>query len=123
MVRPVARPGCGPWYGLGLASGLERKSGWSAGEDRTPDGMQRLLNAAMWDPDRVRDALGRFGVARLGDSGAVLIAAESGFEKAGLHSAGVQRQYTGTTGKITNCQVEVFVAYAVPSNKEPGACR
>jgi SRSO17 transposase len=103
---------------LGLASGLERKNGWTLAEyagNAVPDGMQRLLNAAVWDQDAVRDALGRYVAARLGDPGGVLIADETGFEKTGRHSAGVQRQYTGTAGKITNCQVGVFLAYAVPS--------
>jgi SRSO17 transposase len=106
------------WYVLGLVSGLERKNGWTLAEhagDRTPDGMQRLLNAARWDEGKVRDALGRYVASRLGDAAAVLIADETGFEKAGWHSAGVQRQYTGTAGKITNCQVGVFLAYAVPA--------
>jgi SRSO17 transposase len=105
-------------YLLGLVSGLERKNGWTLAEfagDATPDGMQRLLNAARWDPDAVRDALGRYVAAELGDPGAVLIADETGFEKSGSCSAGVQRQYTGTAGKITNCQVGVFLAYAVPA--------
>lgn len=106
-------------YVLGLVSGLERKNGWTLAEfagDATPDGMQRLLNAARWDQDKVRDALGRYVAARLGDPGGVLIADETGFEKSGAHSAGVQRQYTGTAGKITNCQVGVFLAYAVPAS-------
>ena len=105
-------------YLLGLASGLERKNGWTLAEwagDTTPDGMQRLLNAARWDAGEVRDALGRYLAAELGDPAGVLIADETGFEKAGAHSSGVQRQYTGTAGKITNCQVGVFLAYAVPS--------
>lgn len=106
------------WYVLGLVSGLERKNGWTLAEhagDGTPDGMQRLLNAAVWDQDKVRDALVRYVAARLGDQAAVLIADETGFEKTGRCSAGVQRQYTGTAGKITNCQVGVFLAYAVPA--------
>jgi SRSO17 transposase len=105
-------------YLLGLVSGLERKNGWTLAEfagDATPDGMQRLLNAARWDPDAVRDGLGRYVAAELGDHGAVLIADETGFLKSGSCSAGVQRQYTGTAGKITNCQVGVFLAYAVPA--------
>jgi SRSO17 transposase len=104
-------------YVLGLVSGLERKNGWTLAEfagDATPDGMQRLLSAAVWDQDAVRDALGRYVAAELGDPGGVLIADETGFLKSGSHSAGVQRQYTGTAGKITNCQVGVFLAYAVP---------
>ena len=106
------------WYVLGLVSGLERKNGWTLAEfagDLSPDGMQRLLNAAAWDEDQVRDALGRYVAARLGDPGGVLISDETGFEKAGVHSAGVQRQYTGTVGKITTCQVAVFLGYTVPA--------
>jgi SRSO17 transposase len=105
-------------YLVGLTSGLERKNGWTLAElagDRTPDGMQRLLNAAVWDEDEVRDRLIGYVAAELGDPGAVLIADETGFLKSGVHSAGVQRQYTGTAGKITNCQVGVFLAYAVPA--------
>jgi SRSO17 transposase len=105
-------------YLLGLVSGLERANGWTLAEfagDATPDGMQRLLAAARWDEDAVRDGLGRYVAAELGDPGGVLIADETGFEKTGSRSAGVQRQYTGTAGKITNCQIGVFLAYAVPA--------
>jgi SRSO17 transposase len=105
-------------YVLGLVSGLERKNGWTLAEfagDTTPDGMQRLLSAARWDEDEVRDRLMRYAAVKLGDPGGVLIADETGFLKSGKHSAGVQRQYTGTAGKITNCQVGVFLAYAVPA--------
>jgi SRSO17 transposase len=105
-------------YLLGLVSGLERKNGWTIAEfagDKTPLGMQRLLNQAAWDQDVVRDRLVRYVSAELGDPGGVLIADETGFEKSGRFSAGVQRQYTGTAGKITNCQVGVFLAYAVPA--------
>jgi SRSO17 transposase len=106
-------------YLLGLTSGLERKNGWTLAEfagDATPDGMQRLLNAAVWDEDEVRDRLTGYVAAELGDPGGVLIADETGFLKSGRCSAGVQRQYTGTAGKITNCQVGVFLAYAVPAH-------
>jgi SRSO17 transposase len=105
-------------YLLGLVAGLERANGWTIAEfagDRTPLGMQRLLNQAVWDQDGVRDRLVRYVAAELGDLGGVLIADETGFEKSGKLSAGVQRQYTGTAGKITNCQVGVFLAYAVPA--------
>ena len=86
-------------YLRGLVSGLERKNGWTLAEfagDACPDGMQRLLNAARWDAGWVRDALGRYVAAHLGDPAAVLVADDSGFEKSGVCSAGVQRQYTGT---------------------------
>jgi SRSO17 transposase len=105
-------------YVLGLTAGLERKNGWTLAEfagDATPDGMQRLLNAARWDEEEVRDRLAGYVAAELGERGGVLIADETGFEKTGRHSAGVQRQYTGTAGKITNCQVGVFLSYAVPA--------
>src|SRR5215469_11035363 len=112
--EPRLRARC---YLLGLVSGLERKNGWTIAEfagDKTPLGMQRLLNQAVWDHDGVRDRLVRYVSAELGGRGGVLIADETGFEKAGRFSAGVQRQYTGTAGKVTNCQVAVFLAYAVP---------
>ncbi len=105
-------------YLLGLVSGLERKNGWTIAEfagDKSPLGMQRLLNQAVWDQDAVRDRLVRYVAAELGDPGGILIADETGFLKSGRFSAGVQRQYTGTAGKITNCQVGVFLAYAVPA--------
>jgi SRSO17 transposase len=105
-------------YLLGLVSGLERKNGWTLAEfagDATPDGMQRLLDAAVWDEDDVRDRLVGYVAAELGDPGGVLIADDTGFLKSGRHSAGVQRQYTGTAENITNCQVGVFLSYAVPA--------
>lgn len=101
----------------GLLSGLERKNGWSLAEyagDVTPDGMQRLLNHARWDADAVRDALRAQVGERLGCLEGVLVVDDTGFEKKGHCSAGVQRQYTGTAGKITNCQIGVFAAYAAP---------
>lgn len=105
-------------YLLGLVAGLERANGWSIAEfagDRSPLGMQRLLNQAVWDAGSVRDRLVRYVAAEVGDPAGVLIADETGFLKSGRLSAGVQRQYTGTAGKITNCQVGVFLAYAVPA--------
>lgn len=105
-------------YLLGLVAGLERANGWTIAEfagDKTPLGMQRLLNQAVWDQDAVRDRLVRYVAAEVGDPSGILIADETGFLKSGRLSAGVQRQYTGTAGKITNCQVGVFLAYAVPA--------
>jgi SRSO17 transposase len=99
----------------GLLAGVERKNSWQLAEqagDHTPDGMQRLLNHARWDPDEVRDELRGYVVEHLGDPGAVLVVDETGFLKKGAKSAGVQRQYSGTAGRIENCQVGVFLAYA-----------
>jgi SRSO17 transposase len=99
----------------GLLSGAERKNGWQLAEqagDTTPDGMQRLLNHARWNPDEVRDDLRDYVVEHLGDSGGVLVVDETGFLKKGTKSAGVKRQYSGTAGRIENCQIGVFLAYA-----------
>jgi SRSO17 transposase len=102
-------------YLRGLLGAVTRKNGWQlaehAGED-TPDGMQRLLATADWDPDLVRDDLRGYVVEHLGDPGAVLVVDETGFLKKGTTSVGVQRQYSGTAGKVDNCQLGVFLAYA-----------
>ena len=102
-------------YLKGLTSPCERKNGWQLAEmaeESCPDGMQRLLNQAMWDADAVRDDLRHYVVEQLGDAEAVLVIDETGFLKKGLKSVGVQRQYSGTAGRIENCQVGVFLAYA-----------
>jgi SRSO17 transposase len=107
-------------YLLGLLSGLERKNGWSLAEfagDSVPDGMQRLLNAAVWDANQVRDALRRHVARQIGSADGVLAVDDTGFLKAGRRSAGVQRQYTGTAGKITNCQIGVFLSYVDPGRR------
>jgi SRSO17 transposase len=104
-------------YLLGLLSQAERKNSWTLAEfagDTSPDGLQRLLNFSPWDEDACRDALSRYVVAHLGDPGAVLAIDETGFLKKGRMSAGVARQYTGTAGRVENCQVGVFLAYAAP---------
>src|SRR5713226_1948895 len=104
-------------YLLGLLSQTERKNGWTLAEfagDVSPDGLQRLLNFSPWDEDGCRDALSRYVVRHLGEPGAVLVADETGFLKKGKMSAGVARQYTGTAGRVENCQVGVFLAYAAP---------
>ena len=100
----------------GLLPGIQQV-GWQLAEqagDATPDGMQRLLNHARWDPDQVRDDLRDYVTEQLGDPGGVLVVDETGFLKKGTKSAGVQRQYSGTAGRIENCQVGVFLAYAGP---------
>jgi SRSO17 transposase len=94
---------------------VTRKNGWQLAEhagEATPDGMQRLLATADWDPDLVRDDLRAYVVEHLGDPGAVLVVDETGFLKKGTTSVGVQRQYSGTAGKVDNCQLGVFLAYA-----------
>jgi SRSO17 transposase len=98
---------------------LERKNGWTLAEaagEVSPDGMQRLLRTAEWNADAVRDELRCYVVERLGPGG-VLIVDETGFIKKGTRSAGVARQYTGTTGKIDNCQIGVFLVYATAAGR------
>jgi SRSO17 transposase len=102
-------------YLRGLLGNVGRKNGWQLAEhagEATPDGMQRLLATADWDPDLVRDDLRGYIVEQLGDPAAVLVVDETGFLKKGTTSVGVQRQYSGTAGKVDNCQLGVFLAYA-----------
>lgn len=107
-------------YLKGLLGDVERKNGWQLAEyigEATPDGVQRLLNSYDWDADRVRDDLRNYVVEHLADPQSVLVVDETGFLKKGTKSAGVQRQYSGTAGRIENCQVGVFLAYASPKGR------
>ena len=101
-------------YLSGLLAPLERKNGWHLAEaagDASPDSVQDFLSRMRWDADAVRDDLRAYVVEHLGDVDAVM-ALETGFIKKGEHSVGVQRQYSGTAGRIENCQVGVFLGYA-----------
>jgi SRSO17 transposase len=96
---------------------LERKNCWTIAEHRgdlTPDGLQHLLARASWDADAVRDDLRSYVLDAFADSAAVLIVDETGDLKKGDQSVGVQRQYTGTAGRIENAQVAVYLTYAAP---------
>ena len=107
-------------YLLGLLSGAERKNSWTIAEqagDLSPDGMQRLLNFYRWDADAVRDDLRGYVLDHLADPAGVVVADETGFLKKGVKSAGVQRQYSGTAGRIENCQLGVFLTYASPRGR------
>jgi SRSO17 transposase len=107
-------------YLRGLLAPVERKNGWQLAEaagERTPDGMQRLLGDAGWDADAVRDDLRAYVVEHLGHPRAVLVVDETGFLKKGTKSVGVQRQYSGTAGRLENCQIGVFLAYAGPEGR------
>ena len=102
-------------YLKGLLSPIERKNGWQLAEragDATPYGVQRLLSTYRWDADLVRDDLAGYVVEHLAGADGVLVVDETGFLKKGNKSAGVQRQYSGTAGRIENCQIGVFLAYA-----------
>lgn len=100
---------------LGLLSDVDTRSCWQLAEqagDASPHGMQRLLADAVWDADAVRDDLRRYVADELGEPDGVLILDDTGDLKRGHHTVGVQRQYTGTAGKIENAQVAVFLGYA-----------
>ena len=100
---------------LGLLSDLPRKNCWTIAEwagEATPDGMQHLLGRAKWDADLVRDEVCDYVVEHLHDDQAVLVVDETGDVKKGTHTVGVQRQYTGTAGRIENSQVAVYLVYA-----------
>src|SRR4051812_5181202 len=107
-------------YLLGLLSGVERKNSWTIAEQAgefSPDGMQRLLNFYRWDAAAVRDDLCAYVLSNLGDPAGVVVADETGFLKKGSQSAGVQRQYSGTAGRIENCQLGVFLTYVSPAGR------
>jgi SRSO17 transposase len=100
---------------LGLLADLPRKNCWTIAEhagDPSPDGMQHLLARAVWDEDGVRDDVRAVVVEHLGDPEAVLVVDETGDLKKGTATVGVQRQYTGTAGRIENAQVAVYLVYA-----------
>ncbi|MEV5706542.1 IS701 family transposase [Actinoallomurus sp. NPDC052274] len=106
-------------YVRGLLADIDRKNCWNLAEHAGltgPQALQRLLRTARWDADGVRDDVRDFIVEWLGPDG-VLIVDETGFVKKGAGSAGVQRQYSGTAGRIENCQIGVFCAYATPRGR------
>lgn len=100
---------------LGLLAELPRKNCWTIAEhagDTSPAGMQHLLSRASWDADHVRDDIRTFVVEHLGDEDAVLVVDETGDVKKGTRTVGVQRQYTGTAGRVENSQVAVYLVYS-----------
>jgi SRSO17 transposase len=99
----------------GLIGGVERKNGWQLAEyagDEAPWRMQAVLGRGFWDAECARDICRDYIVERLGDASGVLVLDETGFVKKGKHSVGVARQYSGTAGRIENCQIGVFLGYA-----------
>ncbi|WP_081539847.1 MULTISPECIES: transposase [Kitasatospora] len=107
---------------LGLLSDLPHKNCWSIAEwagEATPGGMQHLLGRAEWDADRVRADVREYVLEHLHDEDAVLVVDETGDVKKGTHTVGVQRQYTGTAGRIENAQVAVVRADEHVHNPAP----
>lgn len=101
-------------YLRGLLAPLERKNGWTIAEysgEREPKALQRFLNLTPWNADALRDLIRDYAMEYFADPRGVLIADPTGFAKKGDKSAGVQRQYSGTLGRIDNCQIGTFLAY------------
>ncbi len=116
FARPEARQQASD-YLRGLLSPVERKNGWQLAEllgHSAPHRVQHLLDRAVWDDALVRSDLRAYVVEHLAEQTGVLVVDESGFLKKGDKSVGVKRQYSGTAGRIENCQVGVFLAYASP---------
>src|ERR1700739_2795169 len=98
----------------GLLGDERRKTGWMRAEaagDPGPWRQQALLGRDRWDADALRDLVREYVIEPLADDDAVLVVDETGFLKQGKASCGVARQYTGSAGKITNCQIGVFLSY------------
>src|SRR3954451_4474774 len=102
-------------YLRGLLAPSGRKNGWQLAEaagDRTPDGMRDFLSRVRRDAEAVRDDLRAYVVEHPGDPDAALVLDETGFVRKGERSVGVRRQYSGTAGRVENCQLGVFLGYA-----------
>ena len=98
----------------GLLGSEPRKTGWMRAEaagDPGPWRQQAIVGRGHWDADALRDIVREYALETLSDPDAVLVIDETGFLKQGKASCGVARQYTGSAGKITNCQIGVFTAY------------
>nr|WP_217652773.1 transposase [Halomonas ilicicola] len=102
-------------YLRGLLGEVERRNSWQLAEhqgDARPYGFQHLINRARWDEDGVRDAVRQRVYETPRDDNGALVVDETGFLKKGQHSAGVKLQYSGTAGRIENCQIGVLLGYA-----------
>jgi SRSO17 transposase len=111
--RSEPRVLCGT-YLRGLMAKIERRNCWQLAEatgEPLPDAMQRLLYRTQWDADAARDILQDFVCEQFGEPEGIAVVDETGFVKSGRRSVGVKRQYTGTAGKVENCQVAVFLSY------------
>ena len=98
----------------GLLGNEPRKTGWMRAEaagDCGPWRQQAILGRGRWDADALRDMVRQYALETLANEDAVLVIDETGFLKQGKASCGVARQYTGSAGKITNCQIGVFACY------------
>ena len=102
-------------YVLGLMSPIERKNGWQLAEclgEKTPYAIQQFLYRGQWSADEMRDCMRTYVSEQIGEPDGVMVVDETGFLKQGKKSCGVMRQYSGTAGRVENCQIGVFLTYA-----------
>lgn len=107
-------------YVRGLLGSAERKNGWQLAEEAgeaTPYAMQQFLFRGVWSADALIEKVREYVVETLGDAQGVLVIDETGIVKKGTHSVGVQRQYSGTAGRVENCQIAVLLGYATPRGR------
>jgi SRSO17 transposase len=105
-------------YMRGLLSPLERKNGWTIAEhagELDPAALQRFVNLSPWDADALLELNREYAMEHLADPAGILVADPTGFAKKGTSSVGVQRQYSGTLGRIDNCQIATFLCYVTPN--------
>ena len=109
-------------YIKGLLGSAERKNGWQMAEylgEKTPYSLQQLLYRARFSADELRDGLREYVSENIGEEDGTIVIDETGFLKQGKHSCGVKRQYSGTAGRIENCQIGVFMTYASSKGHSP----
>ena len=109
-------------YIKGLLSVVERKNGWQLAESmglKTPYSLQQFLFRGRFSADSLRDVLRSYVSEKLGEPDGILVVDETGFLKQGKKSCGVKRQYSGTAGRIANCQIGVFLTYAGSKGHTP----
>jgi SRSO17 transposase len=107
-------------YLRGLLAPLGRKNGWTIAEyvgEANPRALQCFLNLTPWKADALLELNREYAMEHLADPGAILVADPTGFAKKGTKSVGVQRQYSGTLGRIDNCQIATFLAYVNPARE------
>jgi SRSO17 transposase len=104
-------------YLRGLLAPIERKNGWTIAEhvgEPEPKALQRFLSLSPWDADVLLRLNREYAMEHLASPGGILVADPTGFAKKGTKSVGTQRQYSGTLGRIDNCQIATFLAYVTP---------
>jgi len=109
-------------YMRGLLGSSERKNGWQMSEylgESTPYALQQFLYRGRFSADKLRDKLREYVSENLGEKTGVIVIDETGFLKQGKKSCGVKRQYSGTAGRIENCQIGVFLTYASSKGYSP----